>query len=99
MSDKCVINLGYYDCVASNYKELMQNLASYAINNGVTIGKSGIITGGWSGHQYGTTIVTFMAYMINVTFIGVGGLYIGYVVPTTKQCTSAWGVALSQMST
>ena len=98
LSDKCVINLGYYDCVASNYKELMQNLASYAINNGVTIGKSGIITGGWSGHQYGTTIVTFMDYMINVTFIGVGGLYIGYVTTTTKQCTSAWGVALSQMS-
>ena len=30
--------------------------------------------------------------MNDVTFIGVGGLYIGYVNVTTKQCISAWGV-------
>ena len=97
LSDKCVINLGYYDCVASNVKELMQNLASYAINNGLTLEESGIIIGGWSGNQYGTTIVTFLSYMINVTFIGTDRIYIGYVTTTNKQCIKAWSVGLTLM--
>lgn len=98
LSDKCTINLGFYDCPGSNVKELMQNLATYATNHGVSAGRSGVITGGWGGKQYGTTIVTYTSYMINVTFVGTGGIIIGYVGPADMQCTSAWGTSLSPIS-
>ena len=76
LSNKC-LTAYYNDTAATDVAWLIANKARYAVNNGLTAGKSIIFGGGWQGKQYGTTIVTHLGPAFIVVFFGNVDIYIG----------------------